>query len=92
MISANSHQYMYLNKDFTKIQSCLYSLLKAKKKLKVFKKTYECSSEIFENIETKLNDIYSELIDVIDCHCHCECSDDDDDDDSDDLNPVEPVN
>ena len=88
MISTNSHQYMYLNKDFCKIQSCLYSLLKAKKKLKVFKKTYECSTEIFEEIELKLNGIYSELIDVIDCHSHCECSDDDSDDDS--VDPVEP--
>ena len=81
------NQYMYLNKDFTKIQSCLYSLLKAKKKLKIFKKTYECSVDKFEEIEIKLNGIYSELIDVIDAHSVCTCSEDDSDSDSDD-----PVN
>ena len=80
----NPNQYMYLNNDFTKIQSCLYSLLKAKKKLKVFKRTYECSTEKFEEIETKLNGIYSELIDIIDAHSICTCSEDDTDDDSDD--------
>lgn len=83
----NPNQYMYLNKDFTKLQSCLYSLLKAKKKLKVFKRMYECSTEKFEEIELKLNSIYSELIDVIDAHSVCDCSDDSDDSDLDD-----PVN
>jgi len=73
--------YMYLNDNFYKIQSCLHSILRAKSKLQTFRDLYDCSSDIFDEVELKLNSAYSKLIDVIETHSVCTCSDDDSDSD-----------
>ena len=79
--SQETHPYMYLNENFYKMQSCLHSILKAKAKLETFRDLYECSSDIFDEVELKLNNAYSKLIDVIETHSVCNCSDNDSDDD-----------
>lgn len=81
---------MEINDEFVKLQSCLYSILKAKKKLKVFKDTFTCSDELLEDVDQKLRYSYTVLINILDSHS-CDCSDDSDDCDSDSeddaLNP-----
>ena len=75
----NQLEYMYLNENFTKIQNCLYSILKTKKKLKIFKEMYECSEDEINEVEIKLNEIYSSLIDIVEAHSTCTCDDSSDD-------------
>ena len=77
--SPETQEYMYLNANFYKMQSCLHSILKAKAKLETFREVYECSSVIFDEVELKLNSAYSTLINVIDAHSTCECDDSDSD-------------
>ena len=79
---------MALNDEFVKLQSCLYSILKAKKKLKVFKDTFTCSAEILEDVELKLRSSYTLLTNILDSHC--ECSDDSDSDSDSDSDVAQP--
>jgi len=78
-------EYMFLNEDFSKIQNCLYNILKTKKKLKIFKNLYECSEDKINEVEIKLNEIYSSLIDIMEAHSYCNCDNSSDDE-------VDPAN
>lgn len=86
----NTAQPMELNDEFVKLQSCLYSILKAKKKLKVFKQTFSCSAEVLEDVELKLRTSYTLLTNILDAHTACDCSDYSNDSSSDDDEIVMP--
>lgn len=75
---------MELNDEFVKLQSCLYSILKAKKKLKAFKDTFTCSAELIEDVDLKLRYSYTTLINILDSHS-CDCSESESDSDSEDV-------
>lgn len=59
------NKYLYLNETFTEIQQCLYSVLKTKKKLKIFSKVYPNEHEKIDYNIRRLNEIYNDLIEII---------------------------
>jgi len=59
------NKYLYLNETFTEIQQCLYYVLKTKKKLNIFSKIYPNETEKVDYNIRRLNEIYNDLIEII---------------------------
>ena len=59
------NKYLYLNETFTEIQNALFYVLKTKKKLNIFSKIYPNESEKVDYNIRRLNEIYNDLIEII---------------------------
>ena len=59
------NKYLYLNETFMKIQNALYCVLKTKKKLEIFSKVYPNETEKISYNIRRLNEIYNDLIEII---------------------------
>jgi len=59
------NKYLYLNETFTEIQNALFYVLKTKKKLNIFSKIYPNEDEKISYNIRRLNEIYNDLIEII---------------------------